>query len=117
MAEGFARHRGAGVMDAYSAGFMPVMMVQPQTRQVMIEKDVAIDEAFPKGLEAFFGKKFDLTLNMSGIELPRGDWGEVREWAVPDPFGRKDGVFRQVRDRIEEMVAGLIEEIRGEGPA
>lgn len=120
MAEGFARHLGSELVDAESAGMMPLASVPPQTRQVMLEKGMPIDSQYPKGIEIFRNSEFDLVVNMSGIELPKGLKERERRWVVADPYGRSDGAFRQVRDDLEGRVRTLLMEIqdaKGKVPA
>ena len=107
-------------MEAESAGLMPVVSLPAQTRMVMLEKDAPIDGQFPKGVEVFRNTGFDLVVNMSGIQLPKGLHEKERRWTVADPFGRSDGAYRQVRDELEKLVGELLGQIRdakGEVPA
>jgi arsenate reductase len=120
MAEGFARHFGADVVEAQSAGMMPLGSVPALTRKVMLEKETPIDEQFPKGVEVFRNTEFDLVINMSGIEMPKGLKEKERRWTVADPYGRSEGAYRQVRDELELKVKELLQQIRdakGEVPA
>lgn len=115
MAEGFAQAYGRDVMQAYSAGLSPISSVPLLTRQVMFEKNVAIDAQYPKGVEVFRGRPFDAVINMSGLSLPANVNGPVEEWLIADPYGRSDGVYRQVRDMVETRVMQLILRLRNPG--
>lgn len=120
IAEGFAKHLGADIVEAQSAGMMPMGSVPSQTRKVMLEKNVPIDEQYPKGVEVFRNTEFDLVINMSGIILPKGLKEKERRWTVADPYGGGDGGFRQVRDELEGRIRELLEQVReakGEVPA
>jgi len=120
MAEGFARHFGGDVVEAQSAGMMPLGSVPSQTRKVMLEREAPIDEQYPKGVEVFRNTEFDIVVNMSGVMLPKGLKEKERRWTVADPYGRSDGAYRQVRDELEKMVRELLEQVRaanGEIPA
>jgi len=120
IAEGFAKHLGREIVEAQSAGMMPLETVPAQTRKVMLEREMPIDDQFPKGVEVFRNTEFDLVINMSGIMLPKGLKEKERRWTVADPYGRSDGAFRQVRDELEKMVGELLEQVReanGEVPA
>ncbi|MFN0105492.1 MAG: low molecular weight phosphatase family protein [Bryobacteraceae bacterium] len=112
MAEGFAKHLGGDIVEAESAGMMPLGSVPPQTRKAMLEKDAPIDDQYPKGVEVFRNTEFDLVVNMSGIMLPKGLKERERRWTVADPYGRSDGAYRQVRDQVEELVRNLLREVR-----
>ena len=112
MAEGFAKHFGGDVVEAQSAGMMPLGSVPSQTRKAMLEKNAPIDDQYPKGVEAFRNTEFDLVINMSGIQLPKGLKEKERRWTVADPYGRSDGAYRQVRDELEAMVQELLQQVR-----
>lgn len=112
MAEGFAKHFGADVMEVQSAGLMPIESLPAQTRKVMLEKEVPVDGQFPKGVEVFRNAEFDLVINMSGTFLPRNMREKERVWAVSDPYGRTDDAYREVRDELADRVADLIADLR-----
>ena len=112
MAEGFARKYGSDVLDAFSAGLMPTISVPSMTRKVMLEKNAPIDQQFPKGLELYQRAAFDAVINMSGQPIPRTLQTNARNWVVFDPMGESEGVFRQVRDQLENQVMQLILELR-----
>ena len=112
MAEGFARKYGADVMEAASAGLSPAAIVQPQTHQAMNEKNITIDDQFPKDLSSVDVKTFNLIINMSGVKLPGRIPVEIRDWKVEDPIGRSEEVYTAVRDQIESQVMQLVLELR-----
>lgn len=112
MAEGFANRYGSDVMQAESAGFSPAAVVQPLTKKVMEEKNINLDEHFPKSLDAVDVRSFDLIVNMSGMKLPRNAPIEVREWKVDDPIGKTEDVYVAIRDQIEMAVMRLIIDLR-----
>jgi arsenate reductase len=41
---------------------------------------------------------------------PSGFAGELRHWDQVDPHGQSMEIYRDVRDRIRELVEGLVEE-------
>lgn len=112
MAEGFARAYGKDVMVARSAGLAPAMLIAPLTRLVMEEKNILLDDQFPKGLEDLGEWPCDLVVNMSGERLPFPIGGRVIEWTVRDPMGAREEVYREVRDQIEALVMRLILDLR-----
>jgi arsenate reductase (thioredoxin) len=114
MAEGFARQYGSDVMEVGSAGLAPAPIVQPMTKQVMEEKNINIDDQYAKDIGSVNISMYDLIINMSGVKLPSRVPVEVRDWKVEDPIGRSEGVYRQVRDLIENQVMRLILELRRE---
>ncbi len=112
MAEAFARALGAGVWEVESAGLMPATIIAPPVRDVMAEKKIDLGDQFPKPVEWMRSLTFDLVVNMSGYPLPETIAGPVRDWRVDDPIGQSGKVYRRVRDQIEGLVKGLLEELR-----
>lgn len=113
MAEAFARRQGADAMEAASAGVAPCGMVSPATEDLMREKGIELDGCRSKGFDET-GTDYDLIVNMSGMALPPSD-APVRVWKVEDPIGLNLHRHRAIRDQIEELVRGLIEELRAKG--
>jgi len=103
MAEGFARAYGSDVMVARSASLSPATVIAPLTRQVLAERNIRIDDHFPKGL--------DVVVNLSGMPL-RVTAPRVVEWAVKDPIGQTESLYRTVAAQIEGLVMRLILELR-----
>jgi arsenate reductase len=112
MAAGFARTYGADVLTVQSAGLAPAMTVSSLTRQVMLEKNIDIGQEFPKTLEMASPSGTDLIVNMSGHPLPGKTEAKVETWAVRDPIGESEEVYREVRDQIEQRVMRLILKVR-----
>ena len=112
MAEGFARRYGSDVIEPLSAGFAPAAVVQPQTKKVMEEKNIKVDDHYPKSLDSIEVPKLDLIINMSGVKLPNRLSTPVREWKVEDPMGKSEETYVVVRDQIEMSVMRLILELR-----
>jgi arsenate reductase len=111
MAEAFARAYGSDIMDVRSAGVSPAGIIAPLTRQVLGEKNIRIEDHFPKGLEMVARDPFDVIVNMSGSKLPIPG-ANVVEWPVRDPIGHKEEVYRSVAAQIEGLVMRLILELR-----
>jgi len=112
MAEGFARAYGNGVWEAASAGLMPASIIARLTRQVMSERGVDLGDQFQKPLEWVRPESFDLVVNLTDLSLPDGITSPVRVCEVRDPIGSGERVYRQVRDDIERLVLGLLNEVR-----
>jgi arsenate reductase len=113
MAEAFARAYGADVLEAASAGLSPATIIQPQTIQVLSERNLRVDGQFPKGLEAVSRERFDLVVNMSAVKMGLPG-ARLIEWPVEDPIGHKEEVYRSVASQIETLVMRLILELRTE---
>jgi arsenate reductase len=117
MAEGFARTYGSDVLEAVSAGLAPATSIAPLTRKVMLEKNIDLGEAFPKGVDAVIGGGADLIINMSGHKLPAKSPALVEDWVVRDPIGQSEEIYRAVRDEIEQRVMRLILTMRARASA
>lgn len=115
MAEGFARAYGEDVLTAESAGLAPALALVPLTHHVMLEKDIHLNDCYPKLFEEIDGE-FDLIINMSGYEIEAPDGTQVEVWTVRDPIGESEQVFRDVRDEIEQRVLDLIARLRSRKP-
>lgn len=125
MAEGFARHWGHGVIEAYSAGTQPTVL-HPLTVEVMRERGVDVARQRAKGLSEV-PEQYDLVVTVcdqaaeSCPVLP-GAGGRLLHWSLPDPAqatGTPEEVkaaFRRVRDEIEARVRSLVEEIEAGSP-
>lgn len=115
MAEFFARRYGTDVLEAASAGLMPGPVCDSRITKVMAEKGIALEDHFPKGIEELGEGAWDVAVNMSGLLMPKLGRAEIREWPVRDPYQLAEGVYREVRDEIEQRVMGLILELRRGG--
>jgi arsenate reductase len=116
MAAGFARAYGSDVLTVQSAGLAPAMTVSSLTHQVMLERDIDIGNEFPKSFETVLESDTELIINMSGHPLPAKTEARVETWAVRDPIGESEEVYREVRDQIEQRVMRLILKVRGSKP-
>jgi arsenate reductase len=115
MAEGFARHLGADVINAASAGLSPTQTVAGDTIAAMAEVGIDINDQFPKEFDHRLAGTYDIIVNMSGFDLPAMEKALVTEWRVADPYYEAMSVFREVRGDIEQRVRRLIEDIRSNG--
>ncbi|HHY95498.1 MAG TPA: arsenate reductase (thioredoxin) [Firmicutes bacterium] len=120
MAEGFARHLGGDGWEVHSSGLEP-KGVHPLAIEVMREVGVDISGQSSKGIDEGLLRCADLVVTLCGDaeeSCPLTPPGVRRlHWALPDP-ARAQGteaevraVFRQVRDRIRQLVADLWQEV------
>ena len=114
MAEGFARVYGHDVIEVVSAGMSPAMLVDLNTKAVMAERGVSLENQFPKPLDqAALTPLPNLLINMSGMSVPHFASEIPSEvWRVRDPVGEVQGVHREVRDQVEGLVMNLILRLR-----
>ena len=112
MAEGFARHFGNGILEAYSAGSKPSGKVNPYATKVMWEEEVDIFGQKSKGFDDLPIKDFDYVISMGCKDTcPFMPAKKHIAWDIPDPKGKSIEFFRMARDTIKEKVLKLIFEI------
>ncbi len=115
LAEGFARHYGAGIINVASAGLSSTNTVARETIDVMLERGLDISDHFPKDFEPGLAAKYDIIVNISGFILPPVEGPLILEWDVRDPYGSELKFHRQIRDQIEARVKALIADIQENG--
>lgn len=111
MAEGFAKHLGAGKIAVTSSG-LEASQVRPEAIATMKEIGLDITDQTSKALSDFSPEDFDVVISLCGcgVNLPP-EWltREVFEdWQLDDPAEQPE-IFPRVRDEIRERVTGLIE--------
>jgi arsenate reductase len=112
MAEGFARHYGNDMIEAYSAGTNPAAEINPNAVLVMKEKGIDISGQYPKLLEDI-PSRLDILITMGcGVECPFVPCKVREDWGLDDPAGKPVEEFRRIRDLIEEKVKLLIKRIK-----
>jgi arsenate reductase (thioredoxin) len=112
MAEGFARAYGADVVIPASAGLAPALGIAPDTRRAMLERNINIEEHFPKTIRQLGRARFDLAINMSGEELPPTPAERIVDWDIDDPVRESYERHCEIRDEIERKVMNLVLELR-----
>ena len=117
MAEGFARALGAGRVAAFSAGSRPSGRVHPSAVKFMMERGIDLTAQASKSLEDLpEGTTWDLLVTMGcGDACPHLPAKRRLDWDLPDPKRMGDEGFRQVRDRVEDLVRGLLASVAGRG--
>lgn len=110
ISEGFARHLGAGLVEAFSAGSRPAGFVAPGAIETMREKGIDISQNASKSVEDFRGMSFDYVITMGcGDACPWVPAKHRLDWQIPDPIGKSPEFFREVRDLIESKIKSLLD--------
>jgi arsenate reductase (thioredoxin) len=122
LAEGLANHLGEGLVEAQSAGTMPVG-VNSYAVEVMEERGIDISHQYSKGIDEVLGP-FDLVVTLcdaAAAICPASVLAYPGEhWSTPDPSfvggGPEDvrEAFRRIRDRLESQIQSLIDRVRSE---
>jgi protein-tyrosine-phosphatase len=111
MAEGFARGLGEGRVTAFSAGSRPSGQVDARAIRFMRERGVDLSVQRSKGLDDLPAGHWACVVTMGcGDACPHLPARRRLDWDLPDPKHLDDDGFRAVRDRIEQLVGGLIAE-------
>ena len=113
MAEGCARHHGAGVLTAYSAGSSPKGEVNPIALEAMVEKGLDLGSHRSKSTEELPTTQFDVVITMGcGDQCPWLHGASKEDWGLQDPRDLGPEGYREVRDEIERRVLDLVERLR-----
>ena len=123
MAEGWARHLKAQVIDAYSAG-IEKHGLNPHAVRVMAEAGVDISRHFPKTLQVLQGVVFDYVVTVCGhadehcpvfpgrTKVVHVGFEDPPELTNHLPDGEeKLAVYRRVRDEIRRFIETLPERL------
>lgn len=113
MAEGFARHLGAGKIEVTSSG-LEASTVRPEAIATMKDAGIDITSQTSKALSEFKSADFDVVISLCGcgVNLPP-EWLEraiFEDWQLDDPAEQPE-IFPRVRDEVRERVTALIESL------
>ena len=113
MAEGFAKHLGAGKIEVTSSG-LEASTVRPEAIATMKDAGIDITSQTSKALSEFKAEDFDIVISLCGcgVNLPPG-WvtREVfQDWQLDDPAEQPE-IFPRVREEVRDRVAKLIESV------
>ena len=113
MAEGFAKHLGAGKIQVTSSG-LEASQVRPEAIATMQEAGVDITDQTSKALSDFSPEDFDVVISLCGcgVNLPP-EWltrEMFADWQLDDPAEQPE-IFPRVRDEVRARVTQLIESI------
>jgi protein-tyrosine-phosphatase len=117
IAEALANQLGEGKVRAFSAGTHPLGVISQDTRAVLREKGITLDEHWSKGLRDVPISEMDVVVEM-GYEvkcpLPADFKGQLIRWHIPDPYFLDRGGFRDVCDLIQSEVRRLLAGLAGD---
>jgi arsenate reductase len=115
MAEALARHHASDVIEAASAGILPLGSIMEKTTEVLEERGISLAGQYSKGLRETRPFQPDLIVNMTetpGTMLFPHD--RVIDWRIQDPYPGGMETYRRICDDIEARVKGLAELLRAE---
>ena len=109
MAEAFARLRGGGAVEAFSAGSKPSGRINPKAIRFMREIGYDLSGHASKSLDDIAGLEFDAVVTMGcGDTCPWVPAKRREDWALSDPRDFDDAGYRAVRDEIDARVQALL---------
>lgn len=114
MAAALLAHHAGDRVVVRSAGTAPAESINPAVIQVMAELDIDLlaAGAHPKRLEDAAVEASDVVITMGcGDECPFYPGTRYLDWALEDPAGQGVDAVRPIRDRIDELVRGLLDEL------
>lgn len=113
MAEAFARRYGREEVAVYSAGSRQSGKIDPKTVQAMSEVGYDLTKHTSKSLREIPDIEYDAVVTMGcGDACPMVKTKHREDWAIPDPKHWPIDQFREVRNRIEQKVKGLLESLK-----
>jgi len=108
MAEAFCRELGPDV-ECESAGSSPAEKVAPHAVAVMKEVGIDISAARTKGFRDVIAGGFDYMVSMGcTVTCPVVPGAKEIRWEIPDPYGKSNKDYREVRDLIRSEVTALL---------
>ena len=113
MAEGFAKHLGAGKIEVTSSG-LEKSSVRPEAIATMKDAGIDITEQTSNALSEFKSDDFDIVISLCGcgVNLPP-EWVQremFEDWQLDDPAEQPE-IFPRVRDEVKARVETLIASI------
>lgn len=113
MAEGFAKHLGAGKIEVTSSG-LEKSSVRPEAIATMKDAGIDITEQTSNALSEFKPDDFNIVISLCGcgMNLPP-EWVQremFEDWQLDDPAEQPE-IFPRVRDEVKARVETLIASI------
>jgi arsenate reductase (thioredoxin) len=112
MAAALMDHHAAGRVRVRSAGSTPADRINPAVVAAMTEVGLDLSMEFPKPLTDDAVEGADVVVTMGcGDACPVFPGKRYLDWDLPDPSGKPVEEIRPIRDEIDVLVRGLLEEL------
>ncbi|MFD9686383.1 arsenate reductase ArsC [Kitasatospora sp. NPDC059088] len=112
MAAAFLTRLGGDRVEVRSAGSAPAGAVNPAVVEALAEVGIDISAEVPKVLTVEAVRASDVVITMGcGDACPFFPGKRYLDWTLEDPAGQGVEAVRPIRDRIEELVRGLLAEL------
>ncbi len=112
MAAGWLRHLAGDTVEIRSAGSEPADRINPVVVEAMREVGIDITGRTPTLLDHDTARESDVIVTMGcGDACPYVPGKRYEDWKLDDPAGQDLAAARRIRDRIRDLVTGLLSEI------
>jgi arsenate reductase len=112
IAAALLEHHARGTVRVRSAGSDPAQALNPSVVKSMAELGIDLTGERPKHLSDEAVRDADVVITMGcGDACPVYPGRRYLDWELPDPDGLSVDEVRPIRDRIDELVRGLLAEI------
>ena len=112
MAAALLAREAAGRVRVTSAGSQPANQLNPAVVEAMAEIGIDISREIPKRLNTGQVQAADVVITMGcGDACPVYPGKRYLDWDLPDPAGLDLADVRPIRNKISELVRGLIAEL------
>ena len=112
MAAAFLTHLAGDAVEVRSAGSAPADTVNAAVVEAMSEAGIDISAETPKILTVEAVQSSDVVITMGcGDTCPVFPGKTYLDWKLDDPAGQGVDAVRPIRDEIEKLIKGLIQEI------
>ena len=109
MAEAAAKALGGAAWEVWSAGSHPGGRVHPLAMELMREAGYDLSAHRSKGLDEVPAREWDYVVTMGcGDACPTVRARQRLDWNLPDPAALPPREARAARDRIIELVRGVV---------
>jgi arsenate reductase (thioredoxin) len=109
MAAALLEHHARGRVSVRSAGSEPAQALHPGVIGAMAELGIDLTHERPKRLSDEAVREADVVVTMGcGDACPVLPGRRYLDWELPDPAGLSVAEVRPIRDRIDELVRGLL---------
>ena len=112
MAEALFSRAAEGDHEARSAGSDPATEVHPEVVEAMRELGLDLAGRTPRRLETADADWADVVVTMGcGDACPVIPGKRYVDWELEDPAGKPPHEVQRIRDRIQSLTSGLLEDL------
>jgi len=112
MAAALLDHHAQGRVRVRSAGSEPAHTINPAVVAAMAEVGLDLSREHPKPLTGDGVRAADVVITMGcGDACPFHPGRRYLDWELPDPAGLPLEEVRPIRDRIDQLVVALLDEL------